>query len=52
MKRRAFLQAGGALAISFSIPLAANAQPALPPRFQNINAWLKVHPDGRITFHT
>jgi len=52
MKRRAFLQAGGALAISFTIPLEANAQPALPPHFQNISAWLKVHPDGRITFHT
>ena len=52
MKRRAFLQAGGALAISFTIPLGTQAQPALPPQFQNINAWLKVHPDGRITFHT
>ncbi len=52
MKRRAFLQAGSALAISFTLPLEVNAQPALPPRFQNINAWLKVHTDGRVTFHT
>ncbi|MFM7570410.1 MAG: molybdopterin cofactor-binding domain-containing protein, partial [Betaproteobacteria bacterium] len=52
MKRRAFLQAGGALAISFTLPLEIHAQPALPPRFQNINAWLKVHADGRVTFHT
>ena len=52
MKRRAFLQAGGALTLAFTIPLDLRAQPALPPRFQNINAWLKIHPDNRITFHT
>src|SRR2546423_10704059 len=53
MKRRDFLKAGGALVISFSIPLqSAFGQPKPDPRFLNAGAWLEIAPDGRVTFYT
>ena len=52
MNRRDFLKTGGALVISFSVPVAALAQPAPDPKFKQVDAWLKIAPDGRITFHT
>jgi nicotinate dehydrogenase subunit B len=54
--RRNFLKAGGALIVSFSIPVEAlaQAQPAQQPNpaLQQLDAWLAVGADGRITVFT
>ncbi len=53
MKRRDFLKTGGALVVSFSIPLQpAFGQPKPDPRFLTAGAWLEIGPDARVTFYT
>ncbi len=56
MNRREFLKSGGALVIAFSIPTvlptAVHGQPAPDPKFKNVDAWLRIGADGRVTFHT
>jgi nicotinate dehydrogenase subunit B len=53
MKRRDFLKTGGALVISFGIPLQhAFGQPKPDPRFLTAGAWLEIAPDGKVTFYT
>lgn len=56
MNRRDFLKTGGALVVTFTLPVAlapdANAQATFPPKFQNVAGWLKIEADGRVTFHT
>jgi nicotinate dehydrogenase subunit B len=53
MKRRAFLQSSAGLVVGFSLNLSpAQAQPAPDPRFAQVDAWLKIAPNGKVTFHT
>jgi CO/xanthine dehydrogenase Mo-binding subunit len=53
MKRRDFLKTGGALVISFTVPLqSVFAQPKPDPRFLTAGAWLEIAPDGKVTFYT
>jgi|GEM_PF-4284467 len=54
MDRRQWLQAGGALLVSFSWPGTAPGQtpapgPAGPARDQELDSWLAVAGDGRVT---
>lgn len=49
LNRREFLQGAGALIVSFSIPLPAGAQQAPNPRLAELDGWLAVGADGRIT---
>ncbi len=52
--RRDFLKAGGALIVSFSLPFAHDAfgQPKPDPRTQELDAWLAVGADGKVTVFT
>ena len=52
MRRRDFLKTGGALVISFSLPLQALGQAKPDPRFLTAGAWLEIAPDGKVTFYT
>ena len=49
MNRREFLTGAGALVVSFSIPLPAGAQQAPNPRLEQLDAWLAVGGDGKVT---
>ncbi len=54
IKRRTFLQAGGALTLSFALPIEVFAQdgPSLPSnlkRNNNLASWFRVHADNRVT---
>ena len=48
VSRRAFLQAGGALVISFAIPLDATGQAPSNPALEQVDAFLSVAADGRV----
>lgn len=52
--RREFLKAGGALIVSFGLPLAGDAlgQQKPDPRAQDLDAWLAVGADGKVTVFT
>jgi nicotinate dehydrogenase subunit B len=53
MKRRDFLKTGGALVISFTLPLqSVFGQPKPDPRFLSAGAWLEIAPDGKVIFYT
>ncbi len=53
MKRRAFLQSSAGVVVGFSLSLSpVLAQPAADPRFAQVDAWLKIAPNGVVTFHT
>ena len=53
MKRRAFLQSSAGLVVGFSLSISPlHAQPAPDPRFAQVDAWLKIAPNGMVTFHT
>ena len=48
--RREFLQSTGALVVSFSLPWEALGQaPAVNPKYEQLDAWLAVGSDGRVT---
>ena len=52
MKRRAFLQSSAGVVVGFSLSLSpVLAQPAADPRFAQVDAWLKIAPNGVVTFH-
>lgn len=48
LNRREFITSAGALVVSFSIPLPAGAQ-AANPRLDQLDAWLAVGGDGKVT---
>ena len=53
MKRRAFLQSSAGVVVGFSLSLSpVLAQQAADPRFAQVDAWLKIAPNGMVTFHT
>jgi nicotinate dehydrogenase subunit B len=52
MDRREFLRSAGAFVVSFSIPLEALGQAKPDPKLQELDAWLAVGGDGRITVYT
>ena len=53
MKRRAFLHSSAGVVVGFSLSLApALAQQAADPRFAQVDAWIKIAPNGMVTFHT
>lgn len=52
MHRREFLRGAGALIVSFSISLPALAQAPPDPKLQQLDAWLAVEADSRITVYT
>jgi CO/xanthine dehydrogenase Mo-binding subunit len=52
MNRRAFLQGSGALIVSFSLPALAQKLPGALERYPQIDAWLRIAADGRITVFT
>jgi nicotinate dehydrogenase subunit B len=52
MDRREFLRSAGALVVSFGIPLDALAQAKPDPRLQELDAWLAVGGDGKVTVYT
>lgn len=53
MKRRAFLQSSAGVVVGFSLHIApSQAQSAPDPRFTQVDAWLKIAPNGMVTFHT
>jgi nicotinate dehydrogenase subunit B len=51
--RRGFLQAGGAVVITFAFPVLASAQTATPKEkiglYTGLDSWLAVDPDGHVT---
>lgn len=48
--RREFLQSAGALVVSFSVPWEAFGQaPPVNPKYEELDAWLAVGADGRVT---
>ena len=48
--RREFLQSGGALIVSFSLPLEILGQTTqLNPKYEELDAWLAVGADGMVT---
>jgi len=50
LSRREFLQGTGALVVSFSLPLDVLGQaPAPNPRYEELDAWLAIGGDGRVT---
>ncbi len=50
LSRRQLLKAGGALVVSFAIPLAVDAQaPPADPRFQMLDSWVAIAADGKVT---
>jgi len=56
ISRRRFLTGGGALIVTFSLPLELGAQTSTPPerlaQYAWIDAWLAVGGDGRVTVFT
>lgn len=50
LTRREFLQSTGALVVSFSLPLDVLGQaPAPDPRYEELDAWLAIGGDGKVT---
>jgi nicotinate dehydrogenase subunit B len=52
MDRREFLKGAGALVVSFSIPFPALAQGQPDPGMQQLDSWLAVGADGKVTVYT
>ena len=52
MDRREFLRSAGALVVSFSIPLDVLAQAQPNPKLQQLDAWLSVGGDGKVSVYT
>ena len=53
MKRRAFLQSSGGVVLGFTLNLSPlYAQQAADPRFTQVDAWIKIDPQGGVTFFT
>src|SRR3954467_4941721 len=52
MNRRQFLQTGGALVVSFSIPAWAQKLPGALERAPQIDSWIRIGADGSITVFT
>lgn len=53
MKRRAFLQSSAGVVVGFSLSISPSlAQTVADPRFTQVDAWLKIAPNGMVTFHT
>src|SRR3989442_768381 len=56
ISRRRFLTGGGALIVTFSLPLELGAQTSTPPerlaQYAWIDSWLAVGGDGRVTVFT
>jgi len=52
VNRRAFLQSTGALIVSFSLPVWAQKLPGALERSPQLDAWLRIAADGRITVFT
>ena len=50
ISRREFLQSAGALVVSFSLPWEAFGQaPPVNPKYEELDAWLAVGADGKVT---
>jgi len=52
VNRRQFLQTGGALIVSFSIPAWAQKLPGALERMPQIDSWIRIGADGSITVFT
>ena len=52
MNRREFLQTGGALIVSFSMPARAQKLPGALERTPQLDSWIRVGADGSITVFT
>src|SRR3954469_14579330 len=52
MNRREFLQTGGALVVTFSMPAWAQKLPGALERAPQIDSWIRVGADGGITVFT
>ena len=52
MNRRDFLATSGALLVSFSLPAFAQKLPGALERSPQLDAWLRIAADGRITVFT
>jgi len=52
MNRRDFLQSAGALTVSFALPAWAQKLPGALERYPQLDAWLRIAADGRITVYT
>ncbi|HZE60973.1 MAG TPA: molybdopterin cofactor-binding domain-containing protein [Burkholderiales bacterium] len=52
MNRRQFLQTGGALVVSFSIPARAQKLPGALDRSPQLDSWIRIGADGGITVFT
>jgi len=52
MNRRQFLQTGGALIVSFSIPAWAQKLPGALERAPQLDSWIRIGADGSITVFT
>jgi len=52
MNRREFLQTGGALIVSFSMPAFAQKLPGALDRVPQLDSWLRIGADGAITVFT
>ena len=52
MNRRQFLQSGGALIVSFSLPAFAQKLPGALDRVPQLDSWIRVGADGSITVFT
>jgi CO/xanthine dehydrogenase Mo-binding subunit len=52
MNRRGFLATSGALVVSFSLPAFAQKLPGALDRYPQLDAWLRIGVDGRITVFT
>ncbi|MEI6301963.1 MAG: molybdopterin cofactor-binding domain-containing protein [Betaproteobacteria bacterium] len=49
ISRREFLQSAGALVVSFSLPWEAFGQVPPNPKYEELDAWLAVGADGKVT---
>src|SRR3954467_8507231 len=52
MNRRQFLQTGGALVVSFSMPAWAQKLPGALERTPQLDSWIRIGADGSITVFT
>ena len=52
MNRRDFLQSAGALTVSFTLPAWAQKLPGALERYPQLDAWLRIAANGRITVYT
>ena len=51
MKRRAFLQSSGGVVLGFTLNLSPlYAQQAADPRFTQVDAWIKIDPQGCLLY--